>query len=115
MGQIRDRGNIKWTAMMLPEHRERLRELVVTEQNQDKPELTEEKWEEMNRWVIQAMDQHQEIILKCYQNLRIIEITGKVMKYHALNRLLVVAENDEIRFIPLDCVIDVIPVINGWE
>ena len=40
-GQIKDRGRIKWTAMMLPEHVEMLREWQQEDRYNSKPELDE--------------------------------------------------------------------------
>lgn len=38
-GQIKDRGNIKWTAMMLPEHVQMLRDWQKETLSEEKPEL----------------------------------------------------------------------------
>lgn len=38
---IRDRGNIKWTAMMLPEHVTKLRDWMVKDHYVERPELDE--------------------------------------------------------------------------
>ena len=40
-GQIKDRGRIKWTAMMLPEHVQMLREWQQEDRYNVKPELNE--------------------------------------------------------------------------
>ena len=42
-GDIKDRGNIKWTAMMLPEHIRELREWQGEDEKIERPELTD--WE----------------------------------------------------------------------
>jgi hypothetical protein len=52
---IRDRGNIKWTAMMLPEHVKLLRDWKEEDRIQQKPELDEQKLEEMNEMIHWAM------------------------------------------------------------
>ncbi len=52
---IRDRGNIKWTSMMLPEHVKLLRDWKEEERLRKKPELDEQKLEEMNETINEAM------------------------------------------------------------
>ncbi|WLD91922.1 YolD-like family protein [Alkalihalobacillus sp. AL-G] len=52
---IRDRGNIKWTAMMLPEHVKLLRDWKEEDRIQQKPDLDEQKLEEMNDIIHEAM------------------------------------------------------------
>ena len=44
---LRDRGNIKWTAMMLPEHVQRLRTWQQEDQQITKP--TFDEWTESDR------------------------------------------------------------------
>ncbi|MET3659067.1 YolD-like family protein [Sporosarcina psychrophila] len=39
LGNIRDRGNIKWTAMMLSEHLVELRKWLKEDNNEERPEL----------------------------------------------------------------------------
>lgn len=41
-GDIKDRGRIKWTAMMLPEHTERLRDWYDRDDLNSQPELNED-------------------------------------------------------------------------
>jgi hypothetical protein len=39
--KMRDRGSIKWTAMMLPEHTSQLREDVANYEKAERPQLDE--------------------------------------------------------------------------
>ncbi|WP_349407670.1 YolD-like family protein [Pseudalkalibacillus sp. SCS-8] len=52
---IRDRGTIKWTSMMLPEHVRLLRDWKEEERLRKRPELDEQKLEEMNETIHEAM------------------------------------------------------------
>ncbi|MCF6137690.1 YolD-like family protein [Pseudalkalibacillus berkeleyi] len=56
---IRDRGNIKWTSMMLPEHVKLLRDWKEEERIWNRPELDEQKLEEMNEIINEAMAHNQ--------------------------------------------------------
>ncbi|MGG0669874.1 hypothetical protein [Sporosarcina koreensis] len=42
LGDIKDRGKIKWTAMMLPEHTVRLRDWYAEDDLAPEPELNED-------------------------------------------------------------------------
>jgi hypothetical protein len=53
---IRDRGNIKWTAMMLSEHVAELRRWKDEEQYEERPEL--------NEWDLQAIQEELEVAYK---------------------------------------------------
>lgn len=52
---IKDRGTIKWTAMMLPEHVQHLKELVIDERRVEKPILDEQMVEEFELIICEAM------------------------------------------------------------
>lgn len=55
-GDIKDRGRIKWTAMMLPEHTERLRDWYNEDELVPEPELTE--------WDLISLQEELEIAFK---------------------------------------------------
>ncbi|WP_406945780.1 YolD-like family protein [Halobacillus sp. SY10] len=43
----RDRGTIKWTSLMLPEHVEMVKQVWKEDERIEKPILDEQKWEEI--------------------------------------------------------------------
>ena len=53
---IRDRGNIKWTAMMLPEHVKELRKWMDQDNYTERPEL--------NEWDLQLIQEELELAYK---------------------------------------------------
>jgi hypothetical protein len=53
---IRDRGNIKWTAMMLPEHIIELRNWMDKDHYEERPELSE--------WDLQSIQEEIEVSYK---------------------------------------------------
>ncbi|WP_442594715.1 YolD-like family protein [Neobacillus sp. D3-1R] len=65
---IRDRGRIKWTAMMLPEHVKLLRDWANEDTFEHQKELDDQKLEEMNSILATAMEEHQSVIITHYQN-----------------------------------------------
>jgi hypothetical protein len=75
---INDRGNIKWTAMMLPEHVELLREWQKEDKYQVSPELDEQRLEEMNEIIQEAMAFHEYLSFTYHENRDVHQITGHV-------------------------------------
>ncbi|TGB04674.1 YolD-like family protein [Halobacillus salinus] len=55
MGKPNDRGTIKWTSLMLPEHVEAIQELWKEDKKIEKPILDEQKLEEIGQVLQLAM------------------------------------------------------------
>lgn len=74
---IKDRGNIKWASMMMPEHLDVLREYKqdTTIQRRD---LNEWELEEIQQTIDQAFSQHLDIKLEAWQDNKIIQWTGTI-------------------------------------
>lgn len=71
---IRDRGKIKWTALMLPEHVGLLREWQKEDDYIKRPELTEWDMQEIQEQLESAM------LRKCMTKVNVWK-NGKVIKY----------------------------------
>jgi hypothetical protein len=78
---IRDRGNIKWTAMMLPEHVGMLRELKMNENNKSKPLIDEQQFEEMNDLIRFAIETNNSVIVTYYQEYDYKVVVGVIERY----------------------------------
>ncbi|WP_194841649.1 YolD-like family protein [Sporosarcina obsidiansis] len=68
MEQNRDRGNIKWTSLMLPEHLERLREWQREDQYTQRPELTDWELQEMQQTLEHGWRRKCELLLKTWHD-----------------------------------------------
>lgn len=85
---IRDRGNIKWNAMMLPEHVKLLREWKAQDEYVEKPELDE--------WVLQELSEHlqiaytnkMEVELDIWEEKHIYKATGMIVRLDVSNATL---------------------------
>lgn len=75
---IRDRGRIKWTAMMLPEHVKLLRDWVREDQYEKKITIDEQQLELMNEVLMEAMEFDQFVAITYYQNHNYEMVIGKV-------------------------------------
>jgi hypothetical protein len=68
---IKDRGDIKWTSLMLTEHREALKKLKQEENNTNKPELDEQQLEEMNYLIQNAVKEKTRVRIIYFKENRI--------------------------------------------
>lgn len=89
---LRDRGTIKWTAMMLPEHVKLLRDWVREDFFQEKPELDEQKLEQLNE---QLIDSHEKLCtFRFYTNKQAHTVTGRVKKVDAFKRTIQIIKEE---------------------
>ena len=58
---IKDRGNIKWTSLMLTEHREKLRELYERDKDIEKPVLDEQQLEKLDSLIREVVQFQAEV------------------------------------------------------
>jgi uncharacterized protein (DUF305 family) len=56
---IKERGFKKWSAMMLPEHRQALKMFSMEQQYTEKPRLDEQQLDQINRVITEAMINNQ--------------------------------------------------------
>ena len=89
---LRDRGTIKWTSLMLPEHVELLKEMWQEETKLQKPEMDAQELEMMNRKLKRADHYKDTVQLSVYHNGEIVTITGKI-KQIDLNSKIIRLEN----------------------
>ncbi|MFJ7919149.1 YolD-like family protein [Lysinibacillus fusiformis] len=78
---IKDRGNIKWASMMMPEHLDLLRECKEVYTAQPR-ELTEWELEELQQTIDIAYHQQQDVQLTVWNDGKIMHWTGII---HAIN------------------------------
>ncbi|ANC77451.1 hypothetical protein ABE65_011840 [Fictibacillus phosphorivorans] len=98
---IRDRGSIKWTSLMLPEHVKELRRYIY-EEHYDTPEpiLDEQQMEEMNEVMLEAMEYHVPLMFTIYKNKRLITLSGYIHYIDTNNKQLRILDmNDNVEFV----------------
>lgn len=82
---IRDRGNIKWNALMLPEHVSLLREWKKQDQYIEKPQLDEWALQELSEQLQLTYEQKVEVELKIWNEKKIFKVTGVISKLDERN------------------------------
>lgn len=79
MGEfIKDRGNIKWTAMMLPEHRDALYKMARSQEDVPPPSKSEEELGELAEKLARSMQYEEVVTIKYWKAKRHHELVGIV-------------------------------------
>ncbi|KOP78561.1 hypothetical protein AMS59_12025 [Lysinibacillus sp. FJAT-14745] len=103
---IRDRGSMKWTAMMLPEH---LGLIKVWKQEQfydKKRELTEWELEEIEQTIQRAFKMQKRITLTLWNNNHLQGETGLITGTDTVKKELLLETNVAIKRIAFDKIQD---------
>jgi hypothetical protein len=79
----KDRGTIKWTAMMLPEHVQLLREWQQEDQFIKRPQLDEAQLEQIDSHIQRAYQENKSIQLKIWESTAMYEVEGTIHKVNA--------------------------------
>jgi YolD-like protein len=105
---IRDRGRIKWTSMMLPEHVKMLREWVKEDQYEQKKEIDEQQLEMMNETLLEAIELNRFVTITHYQNQNYEIVIGKIHYWNQLGQKLHIKDRfEEVHRIPITDIIDI--------
>lgn len=75
-----DRGSIKWTSLMLPEHVQLLKDLWEEDYNTHKPILDSQEIEEMDKQLRSAFVSNTPITISIYSNQKTKEYTGTITR-----------------------------------
>ncbi|QDP40402.1 YolD-like family protein [Radiobacillus deserti] len=92
---INDRGSIKWSSLMLPEHVEMLRELWQEDTHQTMPIIDEQKAEEMNAVIQKAYKEKILVRITYYATPRFHTVLGCISNIDILNSCLTVDVDKE--------------------
>ncbi|QTD41403.1 YolD-like family protein [Sporosarcina sp. Te-1] len=106
-GSMKERGSIKWTSLMLPEHIAQLRDWQEEDGRVERPELTE--------WDLVALQEELELVskrkcqthIKTWRDGRIIHNRGTIEKIDVHNKAIILAEPFGDLKIPIDDIISV--------
>ncbi|AJD92016.1 hypothetical protein JMA_26990 [Jeotgalibacillus malaysiensis] len=106
--QNKDRGTIKWTSLMLPEHVEKLRDFFEYEYDQEKQPIMDENMMELIFLTIQeSMEFGQQVELKVFKGHKKETVTGQVKMIEYQQRYIVIEEKEHESIIKFDEVVGV--------
>ncbi|GGA61758.1 YolD-like family protein [Ornithinibacillus halotolerans] len=82
---VQDRGSIKWTSLMLPEHVELLKSIWTEDTKVKKPLLDEQELELINSRLMEAYQHKQPIQITYYKHAQLVEAKGIIKKLEQHN------------------------------
>ncbi|GLB58093.1 YolD-like family protein [Cytobacillus sp. NCCP-133] len=104
---IRDRGRIKWTSMMLPEHVKLLRDWAKEDTYEQRRELDDQKLEFMNEILSEAMEFQKAVTLTHYRGRNYELVIGNIHYWDEINQKLHIVDRfGEIHRISIDAIAD---------
>jgi hypothetical protein len=105
---IRDRGKMKWTSMMLPEHVKLLRDWAKEDAYEKVREIDEQYLEVMNETISEAMEFGSSMTITHYQHKKYELVIGHIHYWDEINgKLHIVDRFGEVHRIPLSSIADV--------
>jgi YolD-like protein len=105
---IRDRGRIKWTSMMLPEHVKLLRDWVKEDQYEQQKEMDEQQHELMNETLSEAVELDQLVTITHYRKRNYEIVIGRIHYWDEMTQKLHVIDRfEEIHRIPIAAIADI--------
>lgn len=105
---IRDRGRIKWTSMMLPEHVKLLRDWAKEDMYESSKEVDEQHLEMMNEIIFNAMEFGKSVTVTHYRNRKYELVIGNIHYWdESGQKLHIVDRFEEVHRVPLSQIADV--------
>lgn len=95
---LKDRGTMKWTSLMLPEHVEMLKQLWAEEKNIEKPVLDEQMKEVIVKKVLNAYKRKIPIHVKFHENNCFHMINEKIKWIDKIKGTILFEKGKEIHF-----------------
>jgi len=83
---LKDRGNMKWTAMMLPEHLVEIKKWKQEQFYDKKRELTEWEFEEIEQTIQRSFKQQTNIKLSLWSSNKLHEVIGVITGVDAFKK-----------------------------
>lgn len=105
---IKDRGNKKWTAMMLPEHVAAVKQELINLKKVNKPILDEDRLAEIEMLIHEAMEYNLQLEFKLFKKGFIESIIGHTHFIDYIKKEFRIKDKNElIHKIPFQKVVDV--------
>ncbi|MBS4747566.1 YolD-like family protein [Bacillus altitudinis] len=105
---LRDRGTIKWTAMMLPEHVARLKHDLAETKKIDKPIIDEQQAEEFESTIAYAMSVNKPLNFSIFDLGVVNQLKGFTQYINYEKKMLHIKDmSDDIHFVLLDDIVGV--------
>lgn len=107
MSEVNDRGTIKWTSIMMPEHIQMLNKMWKEQDRKAKPMLDEQELEEINMKLQLAIHNNLFVVIKHYSDYDYKVAKGKLKKVDGMNNSLELDNDTKINLMDiLDVVVE---------
>ncbi|WBX81272.1 YolD-like family protein [Virgibacillus salarius] len=100
---VNDRGNIKWSSIMMPEHIEMLNNIWDEQDRKQKPIIDEQQQEDINLKLHMAVKNDLTVELKYFMNYDYYNAKGKITSIDRQNKYIKVAG----QYLSIESIIDV--------
>ena len=108
---IKDRGNIKWTSLMLVEHRKKLAKLKKGENDKMKPELAKDELKRLDYLLKKALNENLKIKITYYYKNNFQQWKGVIVKIDSISKQIILSSGEnkvgEKKKIELDDIMDI--------
>jgi len=105
--KMRDRGSIKWTAMMLPEHTTQLREDKANYNKVERPQLDDSDMDYIHDEINRAITSKSEVIIKLWIDGEFIYYSGTINEVNLIKRFLKLEVLSNIEKLNLDQIVGI--------
>jgi len=92
---IKDRGNIKWTSLMLVEHRKKLEKLKKSENNKEKPELAKDELKRLDFLLKKALNENLKIKVTYYYKNDFHQWKGEIEKIDSISKQIILSSDEK--------------------
>ncbi|WP_216830651.1 YolD-like family protein [Alkalihalobacterium elongatum] len=105
---LKDRGNKKWTSLMLPEHVRQLRIMAKELNKIPQPTIDEQQLEEFERKISEAIEIDQTVTIFYWESGEIYIVEGKIQGINRSEKMVkLIKEDERIAFISFYSVIEI--------
>lgn len=107
---INDRGRIKWSPFLIPEHKKRIAQLYEAEDDIQQPDLDEQMLDTLQETISSAIEYHQEVTITYHHSKRNKNICGLIRKVDPYTRMIIIDSldvNGQTFNIPLQLIINI--------
>ncbi len=105
---IKDRGNKKWVAMMLPEHVEMIKQIHIDLNREEQPILDEDRISELEARISYSMQHHLPVEFTIMNDGFEYRISGYVQSIDHIQRNFKIRDlRDKVKYINFSCIVDI--------
>ncbi len=104
---INDRGAMKWTSLMLPEHVERLRTMKQDHNKRVKPVFDEQFFNELSEKVGKAIKEKYIVIVNVFDEYSEIRVEGRIVSLDSQLRRLKIESAGESLWVYFDDILEI--------